>query len=170
MNTVDILMRIMQKYGLTDVKLVHSKSGPVAEFKGEPEITLLSRTEISGSPLAVDFLSSPSILMVYEHESLGVFIVVHVPKEPDNLEAYPMIWTPATGEEGDYLLAQESANKDKAGFKQLHDRLAAKGGKLTIGGMFVWLFPDGTAIGSKPAKLVRRKEPTGESQPGGPPP
>jgi len=83
-SAIEILAEIQERYGLTDVKLVHYKSKSLQEYDGEVDITLLSRQELSGNPIAVDFLQSDKILMVYEQQSLGVFIVVHKKKETKN--------------------------------------------------------------------------------------
>jgi len=56
-------------------------------------------------------------------------------------------WTPKHGTNGDFEMSKGGAD-----FEALKADVVAHGGKMVVDGTFVWLFPDGGAIGRKPSR------------------
>jgi len=53
-------------------------------------------------------------------------------------------WIPKTGDKGDYEMAKAGAD-----YQALLQDLKAHNGRMTIQGYYIWLFPNGDAVGRK---------------------
>ena len=58
-------------------------------------------------------------------------------------------WEPAEGSSGAY---ERSEDLDNPHFKALLKDVQRHGGKMSVGGYFVWSFKNGTVLGRKPRK------------------
>ena len=56
-------------------------------------------------------------------------------------------WIKKQGKQGDFEMSKGGAD-----FEALKADVVAHGGKMVVDGTFVWLFPDGGAIGRKPSR------------------
>ena len=56
-------------------------------------------------------------------------------------------WINKQGRQGDFEMSKGGAD-----FEALKADVVAHGGKMVVDGTFVWLFPDGGAIGRKPSR------------------
>jgi hypothetical protein len=59
-------------------------------------------------------------------------------------------WKPAEGSSGAYEKSEDANNPH---FKALLRDVQAHGGKMSVGGYFVWAFKNGSVLGRKPRKF-----------------
>lgn len=72
----EILNDILNVYGIPVLKLDHFKAAQCAQWKGAVEYVPMATADLKGKHKAVDAIQDPSVLIIYESEALGVFILV----------------------------------------------------------------------------------------------
>ena len=85
-DTVSILLEVQDRYGLTNLEMLHYKSTETQRYDGPVRFILAPRSIITQTVLGPELLKAKNVLLVYEQKSLGTLIFVLKKKEDEPLE------------------------------------------------------------------------------------
>jgi hypothetical protein len=81
--------------------------------------------------------------------------LVGVAEEKPKYDIEKIKWEKAQGAKGEF---ERSGDVNSQDFKELLKDVQAHGGKMTVGGYFVWSFKNGSVLGRKPRKKFKEEE------------